>query len=247
MGSIGQVPLQVSTPSDPVNALPASRSGFLGQFLHQVLHAQVPAARWAGVALAVAAILLGGAHYVAAVTGNPIGVLLRDANAIAEQPNYFGAIDYAEVLLMSGAAWISLFTAMLKRDRQVLFLALGGILSLLLALDNLYMLHESAWRFHLNEQVIFGLYGLLLALIVGANFRRFLHTPFVLLGIGTALFAAAVLVDAIPLGTIPLPRGFEDSLELLGTCFWSAYFVKCSRDILLDRRTAGPPGLKSRL
>ncbi len=238
MGSIGQVPLRVSAPSDPVNPLPAGRSRVLAQFIHEVLHAQVQAAAWAGGALMLAAILLGGAYYVAAVTGNPIGALLRDANAIAEQPNYFGAIDYAEVLLMGGGAWISLFTAALKRDRQVLFLALGGTLSALLALDNLYMLHESAWRFHLNEQIIFGLYGVLLVLIVVTNFRRFLHTPFVLLGIGTALFAAAVLVDAIPPGTLPLPHGFEDSLELVGTCFWSAYFVKCSWDVLVDRPAA---------
>jgi len=78
----------------------------------------------------------------------------------------------------------------------------------------------------------------LLVLIVVTNFRRFLLTPFVLLGIGAGLFAAAVLVDAIPPGTIPWPHGFEDSLELVGTCFWSAYFVKCSRDVLLDRRAA---------
>lgn len=236
MGGIGQVPLQVSTPPDPVASPPAGRSRVLAQLFQEALHAQVPAALWAGAALMLAAILLGGAYYVAAVTGNPIGMLLRDANAIAEQPQYFGAIDYAEVMLMTGAASIALFTATLKRDRSILFLALGGTLSMLLALDNLYMLHESAWRFHLNEQVIFGCYGLLLALTVLTNFRRFLQTPFVLLGIGTGLFAAAVLADAIPPGILPLPRGFEDSLELVGTCFWSAYFVKCSRDVLRDRR-----------
>lgn len=240
MGSVGQVPLQVSAPSDPVNAPPAGRSRFQTHIIRETIHAQLPALPWAGAAAVSATILLVGAYYVAAVTGRPIGDLLRDANAIAHQPNYFGAIDHAEVLLMSGAAWIALFTAALKRDRSVLFLALGGTLSALLALDNLYMLHESAWRFHLNERVIFGLYGVLLALIVVTNFRRFLRTPFVLLGLGTALFAAAVLVDAIPPGTIPLPKGFEDSLELIGTCFWVAYFVKCSWDVLVDRRVVLP-------
>ena len=241
MGSIiGQVPLQVSTPSDPLDAPPTGRARFLTQVIHEIIHAQLPALPWAGAAAAAAAILLGGAYFVAAVTGHPIGVLLRDANAIARQPNYFGAIDHAEVLLMSGAAWIALFTATLKRDRSVLFLALGGALSGLLALDNLYMLHESAWRFHLNEQVIFSLYGVLLLLTVFTSFREFLQTPFVLLGVGAALFAAAVLVDAIPPGILPLPTGIEDSLELVGTCFWSAYFVKCSWDVLVARRAILP-------
>lgn len=238
MGNIGQVPFQVSTPSDPLHAPPARRWNPAVQLTREALRAQAHAVRWAGVAAVLATVLLGGAHYVAAVTGKPIGVLLRDANAIAEQPQYYGAIDYAEVLLMSGAAWIALFVAALKRDRSILFLASGGALSLLLALDNLYMLHESAWRFHLSEQIVFGFYGLLLALTVFSSFRRFLHTPFILLGIGTALFAAAVLVDAVPTGTVILPSGLEDSLELVGTCFWSAYFVKCSRDILVEGRSA---------
>jgi len=90
----------------------------------------------------------------------------------------------------------------------------------------------------LNEQIVFGFYGLLLALTVFASFRRFLQTPFVLLGIGVALFAVAVLVDAVPAGTMVLPPGLEDSLELVGTCFWSAYFVKCSRDVLVEGRPA---------
>lgn len=237
MGSFGHAWLHAPAAGGEATSQPGLWPSF-SRFIRDVLRAQVPGAPWAGVALVLAAILVGGAYYVAAVTGNPIGVLLRDANAIAEQPQYFGAADYAEVLLMSGAAWIALFTATLKRNRSVLFLALGGTLSLLLALDNLYMLHESAWRFHLNEQVVFGCYGLLLVLTVFTNFRRFLVTPFVLLGIAAALFAAAILFDAVPVGTLPLPRGFEDCLELVGTCFWSAYFVKCSRDVLLNRRPA---------
>lgn len=236
MSAIGQVPQHVSPPSAPVDSPAARHRAFASQLTREALRAQRQVVPWAVAAAALAAALLGGAYYVSAVTGKPIGVLLRDANAIAEQPQYYGAIDYAEVLLMSGAAWIALFVATLKRDRSILFLASGGALSLLLALDNLYMLHESAWRFHLNEQIVFGFYGVLLALTVLTNLRRFLHTPFVLLGIGTGLFAVAVLADAVPTGTMTWLRGLENSLELVGTCFWSAYFVKCSRDVLVQGR-----------
>lgn len=203
--------------------------------LRGVVNAQRGGVPWAILALALAASLLGAGYYVTQVTGRSLDVLLRDANAIAGQPQYFGALDYAEVLLMSGAGWIALFVAVLGRDRSALFLGLGGLLSLLLALDNLYMLHESAWRFHLNEQIVFGFYGLLLGALVAANLRRFLQTSFVLLGIALALFALAALVDAVSPAASPLPTGFEDCVELVGVCFWSVYFVKCGRDALRER------------
>jgi hypothetical protein len=204
--------------------------------VREALRAQRTSAPWAVLALALATTLLAAAYFVTVQTGKPISVLLRDANAIAQQPQYFGALDHAEVLLMVGAGWIALFAAALERDRSALFLALGGALSLLLALDNLYMLHESAWRFHLNEQIVFGFYGLLLVALVVSDIRRFLQTPFLLLGAALMLFALAILVDALPHSTLALPSGLEDCLELFGVCFWSAYFVKCSRDTILERR-----------
>lgn len=214
---------------------PQGQKATVAHFVRDMLYAQRSGIPWAVLALVLAAVLLGAAYYVTAVTGRSIDVLLRDANAIAQQPNYFGALDHAEVLLMGGAGWISLFAATLQRDRSALFLGLGGLLSLLLALDNLYMLHESSWRFHLNEKIVFGFYGLLLALLVVTDLRRFLNTPFVLLGIATFLFMAAVLIDALPLGSMRAPAWLEDCLELVGVCFWIAYFVKCSRDGILER------------
>jgi hypothetical protein len=49
----------------------------------------------------------------------------------------------------------------------------------------------------------------------------------------SAFFAAALTVDAIPGLERQLPRGSEDFLEVIGICYWSAYFVKCGRDALL--------------
>lgn len=233
MRGFGNVALQgsVGTQAESTPGLKAT----IAHFVRDILYAQRSGIPWAVLALALAALLLGAAYYVTTVTDRSIDVLLRDANAIAQQPNYFGALDHAEVLLMSGAGWISLFAATLQRDRSALFLGLGGLLSLLLALDNLYMLHESSWRFHLNEQIVFGFYGLMLVLLVVTSLRRFLNTPFVLLGIAIFLFMVAVLIDALPLGSMPAPAWLEDCLELVGVCFWSAYFVKCSRDAILDR------------
>lgn len=198
--------------------------------------AQRPALPWALFAVVILTGLLGMGAYVLAVTGQPLGVLVRDANAIAGQPNYFGAIEHAGILLMSGAGWIAVFSAFLCRQQAARLLFLGGLLSLLLAADDLYMIHESAWRFGLAEQVVFGFYALLLVLLVVTSVGHFLKTPFVLLGMALLLFAMSIVLDAGGHAPFALLAGTEDCLELAGICFWSAYFVKCSRDSLLAQR-----------
>jgi len=205
--------------------------------LRDLVIAQRPALPWALLAVLIASALLGMGAYVLSVTGQPLSVLVRDANAIAGQPNYFGALEYAGILLMSGAGWIAVFSAFLCRGQAARFLLLGGLLSLLLAADDLYMIHESAWRFGMTEQVVFGFYGLLLVLLVFTSLGHFLKTPFVLLAMAMLLFAMSIVLDAGGHAPFALLAGAEDCLELSGICFWSVYFVKCSRDSLLAQRT----------
>jgi hypothetical protein len=210
------------------------------QFIPTVLAVHLAALPWAALAAGLAAALLSMGFYVLAVTGQPLSVLIRDANAIALQPNYFGALEHAEVLLMSGAGWIALFTSTFCRGQTARFLFLGGLLSLLLACDDLYMFHESSYRFDLKEQYVFAFYAVLLLLLVAANLRYFLKTPFGLLGVAMMLFAVAIVIDASHYTPFGLPWGTEDCFELAGICFWSVYFVKCSRDGLLESRSSLP-------
>lgn len=219
---------------------PADTSEGFGMLLRRisrdVLQAQLTALPWGLVAAMLAALLLGAAFYVSAVTGRPIGVLMTDPNAMAKQPNYFGALEYAGIILMSGAGWVSLFSATLCRGQGRRFLLLGGLLSLTLAADDLYMLHENSWRFHLNERIIFAAYGVLLILLVVSNLRQFLRTPFILLGLSLVFLAGSVLFDVLQHFS-GLPMGlFEEAPEVIGICLWGAYFAKSSRDALLAER-----------
>lgn len=220
---------------------PSSRPGRIPSPVRDALAAQLSAIPWALLAAGLAAALLAGGTFVLAVTDRPLAVLVRDANAIAQQPNYFGALEHAGVLLMCGAGWIALYTATFCRGQTARFLFLGGLLSLLLATDDLYMLHESSYRFDVPEQFIFAVYAALLLLLVGGNLRRFLQSPFLLLGVAMALFAVAVVIDATHYTPFGLPWGTEDCIELAGICFWAVYFVKCSRDGMLEhhRNLAG--------
>jgi hypothetical protein len=228
--------LSSETPAARQHAFPHWH-GPIPPLVRDALAAQLVAIPWALLAAGLAAALLAAGFYVLAVTGQPLSVLVRDANAIAQQPNYFGALEHAEILLMSGAGWIALFTATFCRGPAARFLFLGGLLTLLLACDDLYMFHESSYRFHVAEQVVFAFYAVLLLLLVATNLRQFLKTPFVLLGVALMLFAVAIVIDASHYTPLGLPWGTEDCFELTGICFWSVYFLKCSRDGLQAQRS----------
>ena len=236
MGSIGGFPSQ--NPAIRRQA-PSSALDRIASVVRDALAAQRSAIPWAVLAAGMAALLFAAGFFVLAVTGQPLSVLVRDANAIAQQPNYFGALEHAEIMLMCGAGWIALHTSMFCRGETARFLLLGGLLSLLLATDDLYMLHESSYRFAVPEQAIFALYAVLLLLLVATNFRWFLKTPFFLLGVALVFFAGATVIDASHYTPFGLPWGFEDCLEVVGICFWAVYFVKCSRNGLLERESLG--------
>jgi hypothetical protein len=192
--------------------------------------------------LLVVAALLGIGFLISALTGTHIGHLLRDPNAIAGLPFYYGALEYAGIMLMSMAGGIAIFSGTLLGGRPRRLLVSGGLLTLLLVCDDLYMIHENSAYFYLNEKVTFAIYAFLALLFAGVNFRQLLITPFILLGIAAIFFASALLFDSISGLSRIVPRGGEEMVELCGICFWSIYFIKYSRDALhiaLSHRGAG--------
>jgi hypothetical protein len=117
----------------------------------------------------------------------------------------------------------------------------GGLLTLWLVLDDVYMLHEQSPRIHLSERIVFAIYGALVLVYAVANLKHLLRSPFILLFAAGLLFASAIVVDSLTDARLNLPRparGSEDMLELIGMCFWSAYFINCSRTALRQAQPA---------
>ena len=191
---------------------------------------------WALAATVTALLLTASAYAISAVSGTPIDFLVRDPSNIADLPFYYGEIEYAGILLMAGTAGVTLFCASLCSGAVARFLLLGGLLTLLLACDDLFALHENSWRLGLNEKLTFASYGLLAVLYAATHLRHMLKSPFILLGIASAFLAVAIAVDSFEVIGERLPKGWEDLLELAGLCFWSVYFVKTSRNALVEQR-----------
>lgn len=193
---------------------------------------------WAVLAAGIAILLSGIGVFISTTTDTPIEFLLRDPNAIAELPLYYGALEYAGIVLMAGTAGIALFSSTLSTRRPARFLMLGGLLTVWLVCDDLYMLHEQSSRVYLEQWIVFGIYGALVLAFAGTNLRYLMETPFVLLFAAGVCFASSVALDNFPGLAQLFPARLEERLELVGICFWSAYFIKCSRRALRSTPSA---------
>jgi hypothetical protein len=206
--------------------------------IRAIVDANFGAWPWAILAVGMSSLLIGIGFFISAATNTRVGLLLSDPNAIAGLPFYYGALEYAGIVLMAATAGVAIFSSTVSSGRAARFLLLGGLLTLLYVADDLYMLHEQSERINLNDRTAYEIYAALAAAFVAINWRHLLQTPFSLFFTAVVFFAASTLVDSLTALGRHLPNGFENMLGLIGICFWSAYFIKCSRNALRSRQSA---------
>lgn len=185
------------------------------------------AAVWLSVGALVAATILFAGYLIRRATGVRGSLLYRDANAIAEQPFYYGLLEYAtaSILMMSGAI-LAFETLKHRRDDQLrtrLALSALAILTMVLGADDLLMLHENAHYLRLSEKHVLLGEGMLLGLVVVLQPKEIMQPLTILAVMGLSILGLAVSEDALNLK--PFGVGFEDYLEIVGFSFWCAYVL----------------------
>lgn len=175
------------------------------------------------LALFVTSVCYGTALYIQGKQGVTFGIFLRDANAIAGQPPYYGALEYASSVMMLMSAATLLFVATQTPNRFLWFL---GILTFLLGLDDLFMLHEYISSVHgkLTEIHVYSVYAALLVAVM-ACYKSLLKTPFFMLFFAIGLLGIAAIDDQ---HENLFGRPIEDHLELVAFAFWATYGVMVS-------------------
>lgn len=163
-------------------------------------------------------------------------VLMADPAARYDLPFYSGLVSHVGVLLWVLSGSTAVFSAYagrrLGRDPQRLRMLMHmGLFSLLLGLDDIFLLHEAALpSVGVPEVAVFGCYGLVLLTLLVVHRRTILDSVVGPLALAGASFFLSVVLDEGPEMGLPLlwrigHTPLEDVFKLLGIVGWSFYLI----------------------
>ncbi len=178
----------------------------------------------------------------------PISRFTRDPLAITGGHPFLGVVSNIGAILWSATVAICFFSyAILKTNKKshdVLgFIMAGGFISLLLLLDDLFMLHEEILPKYLggSEKIIFLFYGSLLLLYLVKYRLNIIETDLIYLILAAFFFALSILIDLLPESFLPLHHLFEDGPKFIGIVSWFGYyFTVCFKEVQSVVYTAAP-------
>jgi hypothetical protein len=166
--------------------------------------------------------------------------LTRDMAGIAQVHPLIGVVSNVGVLLWCATAVICLFSRSLLRQQgryaEARFLSWAGLMTIVLLVDDLFMVHEyiAPVHFHVNEKVVLAVYACAAGAYLLSHRRLILAANYHLLAAAMLLFAASMLVDiADGTGWWNLA---EDGLKVLGIASWLGYHAGRARHWLVPAR-----------
>lgn len=162
-------------------------------------------------------------------------LLLRDPNAIANNPGYFGLVSNLGIVLWiaaSVAAFQALAASRGSRNgtyRSVLML--GGGFAALMGVDDLFMLHEMMASRSIAEVLVLVPHALLLLALCYKAWALREKTSWLLLAACVGAFGCSMAFDILPVefgGQVFI----EESFKLLGIALLAAYLLLTSQKAL---------------
>lgn len=193
-------------------------------------------------ALLPALVLLAAAAVAARAVSTPLGTLVREATSTSGQAFYAGGLAAITVCLWTAAAAVALAATLGRpwRDRAVGgLLVVMGLLSLALALDDQFRLHEDVLpRVGVTEEMTYAGYAVLgLVGLIRARAAVRARPDTVVLVASVGLLGLSVGVDLVQglleeVGLSEDARVYvEDGLKLCGAAVWLRWVVLLSRDV----------------
>lgn len=162
--------------------------------------------------------------------------IVRDPNAIAGQPAYFGFYSGMGSVLWLVAGATTLFAAGCLHhadapDRRRLLLFLGGLFCMIAGLDDLFMLHEQSYRIGIPEKLVMAVYALFLMAVAAAAYPVFRNTNWIYFAAALLCLGTSALVDMADLarsGAVLI----EETLKFAGIAFLAAYLVSLAAAVM---------------
>ena len=182
--------------------------------------------------------------YLAVWVKIPLTDLMRDPTAVADIAPYVGFVSNIGILLWCATAVICLFSWQLlrvseNRSQHLPFIFWSGLLTVILMLDDLFLLHEDIFpnELGISQKIIIILY---FGLVAGWLFYFrgiILSGDFTFLILALGFFGLSIGVDYLdePVEQIvgQWRIFFEDGFKLLGIGIWLYYFASMTKGQLM--------------
>lgn len=195
-----------------------------------------------GLILFVSATFIGIALLLHAWKGVPVHELTMDPSAIMDGPPYLGFFSQVGILLWAATAAICILAATLvsqsgggRVDAQ--FLYASGMLTIVLGIDDAFMLHEYVFpALGIAQELVLLAYGIFVLVYLFKFRQKILRTQYILLAMAFFFFALSIAGDQ---HLIALPGVdsylLEDGAKLAGIISWLAYFSRTAVAAVLCR------------
>ncbi|WP_176442848.1 hypothetical protein [Tropicimonas sediminicola] len=152
---------------------------------------------WKSPLLAAGLCLLFSAAMVALADSQGIDIssILRDPSSEFDVPHYAGGISFIGITMLILTSGCLALAAAVDRPHRRLFL-LVGVYSMMLALDDRFILHERHYpRLGIEEEVLMGIYGLIGLVILWCLWRGPLRAWTQGLCVAIGIMGLAVVAD----------------------------------------------------
>ena len=168
----------------------------------------------------------------------PMGMFMRDQAAVANIHPFIGIVSNMGVILWTSASVLCFFCGALilkDPDRKKLahFLIYSGVVTLLLMLDDFFMLHEVIYKVYLglDEKFVFAVYCALFIVGLLVYKQTIQNTQYGILIIAFLFYGFSMVVDFFqyPIQSFigeDLRILLEDGSKFLGITGWFGYFLK---------------------
>lgn len=160
----------------------------------------------------------------------PPAFFLRDAADTSNRSPFLGLGSNLGAFCLAIASSIAIFSALLLKKRYLSKLLLwSGLFSLLLFMDDFFMLHEQGFFVGFPEQIVFAFYGILFISISIAMIRSSINSDSRTLLASALFFALSILIDVIQsFWDSPWRIYYEDGFKFVGIVSWTIFLIQTS-------------------
>ncbi len=192
--------------------------------------------------LTTAFIILGLFLFTVLIIALKFGVepsdITRDYSGVYHHEPWVGLISYLGIfiwcaaLAVCGFSWRILSRVERKKEYSVFFFW-SGLITLILTLDDQFMLHEIVLPEYAGiSEIFFYLFYLIIMTLYSFKFLTILLNQNVALIFLTYLFFAVSITFDLFFEGVPFDTYIEDSVKFTGITLWAIYFIKSAYEQL---------------